>query len=125
MYCPACGIANPDSARRCHRCNQWLVPPPAHSATVPTHLVWAILTTLLCCMPVGIVSLIYASQVESKLAAGNYDGAVDSSTKARIWAIVAALLGGLATPAVVIVNVTMGGLVEFVRALVTGTAPFM
>jgi hypothetical protein len=54
------------------------------------HLVWAILTTLFCCLPAGIVSIVYAAQVNSKWAGGDYQGAMDSSRKAGIWAVVSA-----------------------------------
>src|SRR5689334_11871634 len=38
-------------------------PPPK----VPSYLVPAIISTLCCCLPFGIVAIIYASQVEGKL----------------------------------------------------------
>jgi hypothetical protein len=28
---------------------------------IPNHLVWAILATLFCCLPLGIVSIVYAA----------------------------------------------------------------
>lgn len=55
--------------------------------TVPNYLVPAILTTLFCCMPFGIVSIVYAAQVNSKLAGGDLAGAMDSSQKAKTWAL--------------------------------------
>ena len=84
-------------------------PPPPGSyqwATAPSygaprgnkpsnHLVWAILSTLFCCLPFGVVSIVFAAQVDSKWARGDYAGAVDSSNKAKTFAIVSACLGGL------------------------------
>ena len=58
--------------------------------TVPNYLVFSILTTLFCCLPAGVVSIVYASQVNGKLAAGDYAGAEKASTNARTWAIVSA-----------------------------------
>lgn len=52
------------------------------------HLVMAILTTILCCLPAGIVSIVYASQINSKYNAGDYDGAVRASKNAKTWWIV-------------------------------------
>ena len=52
----------------------------------PNYLVWAILTTILCCLPFGIVSIVFASQVNAKYAAGDYDGAARSSKSAKTWA---------------------------------------
>lgn len=52
----------------------------------PNYLAWAIITTILCCLPFGIVSIIYAAQVNSKWATGDYAGAQQSSKNAKIWA---------------------------------------
>ena len=60
---------------------------------VNNNMVLAILSTLLCCLPAGVVSIVYASQVNSKLAGGDYAGAVKASNSARTWAIVSAVLG--------------------------------
>lgn len=65
-------------------------PPPAlqqvyNSQTVPTYLVQSILVTLFCCLPFGIVSIVYAAQVSSKLAGGDYEGAMKSSKNAKLW----------------------------------------
>lgn len=76
--------------------------PPFGPPNVPNYLVQAILVTLFCCLPVGIVSIVFASQVSGKLAAGDYQGALDSSQKARTWAWVA-FGAGLAVTAVWIV----------------------
>ncbi len=66
---------------------------PSGSQPPPSNLVWAILTTVLCCLPFGIASIVFASQVNGKWASGDYAGAQESSRKARLWAIVAAVVG--------------------------------
>ena len=38
------------------------------------HLVGAILATLFCCVPFGIVAIVQAAQVNSAYNSGNYDG---------------------------------------------------
>jgi len=73
---------------------QWQAPPYGQQQ-IPNYLPWAIVTTVLCCMPFGIVSIVYAAQVNSKQAAGDIAGAMDASKKARTWAIVAAAVGGV------------------------------
>jgi len=52
---------------------------------LPNYLVQAILCTLFCCLPFGIVSIVYAAQVNGKLAAGDYLGAQSASNNARTW----------------------------------------
>lgn len=58
---------------------------PSYQAPVPTHMGQSIAVTILCCMPFGIAAIVYAAQVNSKLKAGDYSGAVESSTKAKQW----------------------------------------
>ena len=54
---------------------------------MPNYLVQAILVTLFCCLPFGIVSIVYAAQVNTKLGAGDYAGALDASQKAKTWSL--------------------------------------
>ena len=53
---------------------------------------WAILSTVLCCLPVGIASIVFAAQVDSKWSSGDYQGARESSEKAKKFAILSAVL---------------------------------
>ncbi len=54
---------------------------------------WAILSTLFCCLPLGIFSIVFAAQVNSKRSAGDYQGARDASDKAKKFAIWSAIAG--------------------------------
>lgn len=65
--------------------------PPAGEPP-PSHLVWGILVTLFCGL-LGIVSIVYAAQVNGRWAAGDLAGARDASSKARLWAIITAVIG--------------------------------
>ncbi len=56
---------------------------------VPNYLVPAILSTICCCVPFGIVAIVFAAQVNSKLAAGDRAGAVAASEKAKLWCWIA------------------------------------
>ncbi len=56
-----------------------------------TYLWLGILTTILCCLPMGIVSIVYAAKVDSYWYNGNIDAARDSSLKARNWGIASAV----------------------------------
>ena len=64
-----------------------------NSPVVPNNLVWAILTTLFCCLPLGIVSIVFASKVDGLRAAGDIAGAWEASRKAKTWAIWSAVSG--------------------------------
>ena len=55
---------------------------------VPNHLVWAILMTLFCCLPGGIVALAYASRVDTLVATGNIAAETEASNKASFWCLV-------------------------------------
>jgi hypothetical protein len=57
--------------------------------SIPTHLVWALLATILCCLPLGIVSLVYSAQVNTHLFRGDIPAAQRSSRLARNWALAA------------------------------------
>jgi hypothetical protein len=50
-----------------------------------SYMISAVLVTLFCCIPFGIVSIVYASQVDAKFRAGDYRGAEEASKKARQW----------------------------------------
>ena len=52
----------------------------------PNYLVFAILTTIFCCQILGIVSIVFAAQVNSKWASGDYNGALNASKNAKLWA---------------------------------------
>lgn len=63
---------------------------PAPPPMPDNHLVWAILSTIFCCLPFGVVSIVYAAQVESLYLQGRYEEALDKSKKALKWAIASA-----------------------------------
>jgi hypothetical protein len=60
---------------------------------IPNHLVWSILVTIFCCQPFGIVAIVYAAQVNSKLNLGDVAGATQSSENAKKWCWIAFLVG--------------------------------
>lgn len=73
-------------------------PPPSSSPSpVPdnlqNYLAWAILATIFCCIPFGIVAIVYAAQVNVHLAAGNYEAALQASSTARNWCLAATITG--------------------------------
>jgi hypothetical protein len=66
-----------------------LPPGPA----VQNYLVFAILTTVLCCPPAGIPAIVYAAQVNGKLGAGDIAGAKAASDSAKMWCWISFGLG--------------------------------
>ena len=57
------------------------------------YLVGSIFATIFCCQPFGIVSIVYAAQVNSKFAAGDYEGALKASKNAKNWLMWAVISG--------------------------------
>lgn len=62
-----------------------LGPPPEN------HLVWAILATCLCCLPLGIVAIVKSTKVNELWALGDVAGAhkaADDAKKYAIWSAI-------------------------------------
>lgn len=67
--------------------------PPRPKEPMPkSFLVWSIVATLLCCMPAGVVAIIYSSMVAGKYYTGDYEGAKKCSERAEIWIIASIVL---------------------------------
>jgi uncharacterized membrane protein YvbJ len=92
MFCTKCGKENEANATHCVECGEVLTQAqpqaaaaPAQPTQVPNYLVQAILVTIFCCLPFGIVAIVFAAQVNGKLQAGDISGAMESSRKAKMW----------------------------------------
>lgn len=72
----------------------WTPPPPINTqpAIVPNNLVLAIIAAVVslffCCLPHGLISVIFATQVNGKAAAGDIEGAMRAAKNAKTWAFV-------------------------------------
>ena len=72
---------------------EWTPPPSSETHDkVPNYLIPAIISAI-CCLPVGIVSIIFAAQVNGKVATGDIAGALNASKKAKLFSIIAIALG--------------------------------
>jgi hypothetical protein len=71
----------------------------------------SILVTIFCCLPFGIVGIINSAQVNSKFAAGDYDGAQRASKEAGKWTKIGFFTG-------------IGLLVLYILAVILGVATF-
>src|SRR6267143_4964776 len=87
---------------------QWMPPPPPIDApaNVPNYLVPAIIS-LFCCWPLAIVAIIFASQVNGKVASGDIAGAVDASKKAKLFSFISIGIG-LAAGAIYLLLTLLG-----------------
>ena len=70
-------------------------PPPAAGAPdkVPNYLIPAIISAI-CCLPLGIVSIIFAAQVNKKVQMGDIAGAMNASKKAKLFSYIG-IIGGI------------------------------
>ena len=100
MFCKNCGTELSDGARFCPNCG---CDQSSGSAFRPyggqarrdmygqskpsTYLVLSILVTIFCCVPFGIIGIVYASKVDSCWNNGLEDEARENSRKARNWAL--------------------------------------
>jgi hypothetical protein len=73
------------------------------------HLVGAILATLFCCLPFGIVAIVQAAQVNSAYHAGNYQEAQRLSESANTWTMVSVGIG-LACGVIYLMAIAAGGM---------------
>ena len=56
-------------------------------------MVLAIITTVCCCLPLGIVGIVKASQVNSLYMSGNYQAAVAAAADAKKWSMIGLIVG--------------------------------
>ena len=112
--CPYCGYELAAGDDFCRQCGRELpaaergmtageTPPPASPSSYSSYssrpeppndyLAWAILATIFCCIPFGVVAIVYAAQVNSLVAAGNYAAAWQASQNAKKWCFVSLFTG--------------------------------
>jgi hypothetical protein len=64
-----------------------------HGSKPDNYLVFAIITTVLCCLPLGIVSIIHSTKVDNLWNVGQHAEARVAADKAKQFAIYAAIAG--------------------------------
>lgn len=60
-----------------------------------SYLGWAIASTILCCLPLGVLAIIFSASVNSKFERGDEEGALKASERAQ-WCIMLSITLGLA-----------------------------
>lgn len=114
MFCPKCGRENKEDANFCEMCgealnnnmsqspNQQPVSQTAYQSNynvdysqkpINNYMALSILTTIFCCIPFGIVAIVYSSKASKLLGFGDIQGAIEASKKAKMWGIIALVCG--------------------------------
>ena len=57
------------------------------------YLVLSIISTLCCCLPFGVVGIVFSAKINSSMTAGNLEEAQNNAKMARIWIIVSFAIG--------------------------------
>jgi len=108
--CDSCGTQNSDEAAFCPTCGRPMEASSARMESVvfsngrasvneaipkkiESHLVKAIIATVCCCIPFGIVAIVYAAQVGPKLIVNDTDAALEASKKSDLWSNLAIGMG--------------------------------
>lgn len=90
----------------------------------PANWLWqSIVATILCCLPFGVVGIIFAAKVDSLYNNGKYEEAMNASRKARMWtltSVVAALIYYI----IVIIMFTTGNLPESLESLIDNSSSY-
>lgn len=127
-FCPHCGHESSPDEHYCGQCGKSLdmnsggvvteptAPQPAAGPTLgnqppDNHLAKAIIATILCCLPAGIVAIVHASSVNGKFIAGDVAGAHETAGKADTWgnwAIGLGLAGYVIYGVIMIISVAVG-----------------
>jgi hypothetical protein len=82
------GLITGDECRQGSSKVSYVPPPQALRSIVnaiDSYLLQAILATIFCCVPFGIVAIVYAARVKTKIEEGDTQSAMDASRKARKW----------------------------------------
>ncbi|MGE5405220.1 MAG: CD225/dispanin family protein [Candidatus Saccharibacteria bacterium] len=106
MTCNNCGQEVPNGAAYCPNCSapvaqqQNVYPgqqqqfyPGQPAPSIPNYLVWAILSCICCCIPTGIVAIVFAARVDGLVQSGDINGALEASKNAKIWSWVSFGIG--------------------------------
>lgn len=119
MNCSRCGANLPDNATFCTNCanpNPSAPMPPGQqpggpggyappgyapqgyagpAPNIPDYLVWSIITTLCCCLPLGIAGIVLSVQTKSEMKIGNFAAAQEKSKYAFYCNLIGLIVGFL------------------------------
>lgn len=93
MFCAHCGKEVPADARFCPSCQAAVDETGTGGAVAPERvksgLIQAIVVTVVCCVPFGIVAIVYAAQAASLANSGQIAAAKVAAAKANKWSWIA------------------------------------
>jgi hypothetical protein len=70
-----------------------IVSPNPQQPKPDSHMLWAVLSTCCCCIPLGAYAIYCSIQVDECYKKGDYQGAIESAEKAKTWSIISAVAG--------------------------------
>lgn len=89
--CPVCGVEIMKTEQE--PVMEYQVNAPSEEINAKPYMVFSILATVLCCMPFGIPAIIFASKIEPLQKGRDYEGARAAAKKAKMFSVIAAILG--------------------------------
>lgn len=94
-FCPKCGQpVESQSVQQPQFVAQQVQQPQEKKPMKPeSGMMMAILSTLFCCLPLGIVAIVKANKVDKLYFAGDYKGAEEAASGAKTWTYIAMGVG--------------------------------
>ena len=113
MFCEKCGSEMDKDKNFCSDCGASVVP-TASGEKIQLGLVLAIVTTVLCCLPFGIVAIVYAVKVNDLVANGRITEAQEAAKQSKKWSQIGIVIGLIAIIAQITI-LLLGSAVTTVR----------
>lgn len=66
---------------------------PVPETKPDNYLIWSILTTVLCCLPLGVVAIVYSAKVDNLWNSGDRAGAYDAAKNAKLFCLISVGIG--------------------------------
>ena len=84
---------------------------PVKPVSGTPYMIFAIITTLFCCLPLGIAAIVFASKINPLQKAGDYAGAQEEAKKAKLATIIGMVFGGIVS--IIYIGILIAGMKEY------------